>query len=133
MLLAEQLQTLKTNGPVPQGMVAGTIQSNGTCTACGACVTVCSTGALALAGEEMRTLTFTPALCVDCGACAKVCLLNFLRPSTPSLESITTLPTTLFQGTMGVCKRCRARTAVLDENNHCPVCAHKARLMDNLI
>jgi len=45
-----------------------------TCTACGACPTVCPTGALVLdEGGEETVLSFDPRLCIACGRCVPVC------------------------------------------------------------
>jgi len=128
ILLAEHLKTLKAAGAVPKGMISMTFRGQGTCTACGACANVCSTGALKWKGEKVRTLEFTPALCVACGACGKVCLPHFLAPSPSGLESFTASPSTLFHGSLATCKRCRVRTAVLNDNGYCPVCARKTQM-----
>ncbi|WP_207260208.1 4Fe-4S dicluster domain-containing protein [Desulfovibrio sp. Huiquan2017] len=129
--LAGLLRTLDARGPLPGGMAAGTMRSNGNCTACGACAKACATGALTLTGDSVRTLTFTPALCVACGACVKVCLPSVLSLSPASLESLAASPRVLFRGDTGTCKRCRAKTAALDENGLCPVCARKLHMLND--
>jgi ferredoxin len=114
-------------------MPTGAIRGNGDCTACGACANVCATAALKLKEERDRTLEFTPALCVNCGACVKVCLPGFLHAAPSTLETISTTPVILFQGGVGTCKRCKAGSAILsNQEGYCPVCLHKMKMMNSL-
>ncbi len=89
------------------------------CTACGACVAVCPTSALALeATDRTATLTYDPNLCIPCGRCVPVC------PERAVTVRPMTSPTALRRGRAVVkrepVKRCRkcgrpvAPTAMLD-------------------
>lgn len=132
--LAGHLKSLNAKGPIPTGMASGAIQGEGICTACSACTKACTAGALTLTGEGVRTLEFTSALCVDCRACVKVCLPRFLHAAPSNLESFSANPVTLFQGSVGTCKRCKAHTAIINsDNGYCPVCSHKMQMMNNLV
>lgn len=42
------------------------------CTHCGACITICPSGALAQERPSMK-VTFTPEKCIACGLCVKAC------------------------------------------------------------
>jgi len=68
----EGIRYLTDTGIIIQSLSQDVIRDEARCTHCGACVTVCPTGAFTLEPRTRRVL-FDQDKCVVCGLCVKAC------------------------------------------------------------
>lgn len=98
-----------------QGCPMGSVALAGTCTACGACVSACASGALRLHRDAVAaTLLARPDLCSACGACAAACpeqVLGVRRGVGPGIPA--GAETVLARDTAVSCRRCGAPLGTL--------------------
>lgn len=66
------IRYLTETGIIIQSLSQDVIRDEARCTHCGACITVCPTGAFALEPSTRRVL-FDQDKCVVCGLCVKAC------------------------------------------------------------
>ena len=63
---------LKKRGVIVEPMAQGVVRNEAKCTECGACVTICPTGALVI-DTATRHIAFDVDKCIACEACVPVC------------------------------------------------------------
>lgn len=88
------------------------LAASGQCTACGACASVCPTGAMRMVMRDADfRLTFAIGACTNCGACLDLCEPKALsRVGVPTIDQVTaTEPMLLVRGPLRRCRRCGAR------------------------
>ena len=66
------IKYLTTNGVIIQALSQDVVRNEERCTHCGACVTICPTGAFEL-DPATRRIDFDNAKCIACGLCIKPC------------------------------------------------------------
>lgn len=99
------------------------LEAHASCTACRVCATVCPTGALAFSAESSHfALRFDPHACTHCGLCIELCPPGALQPAglLPAADAVST---TLVEGALKTCTRCRALFA--GPGALCPTCAYR--------
>lgn len=101
----------------------------GNCTACGACARICPTGAVALGvDDEVYRLTFSSQACIACEMCVHVCGPGALTANTaPTYAAIFDGPgvSTLQEGAVARCQRCRAPFPAATGSRYCAVCEYR--------
>ncbi|MBI2942848.1 MAG: 4Fe-4S binding protein [Candidatus Wallbacteria bacterium] len=104
----------------------GWVRVRGGCDGCGACETLCPTGALrARAGQGVWSLQFRPAACTGCGLCVRSCPEQALElESPPSLsEALQRDSNELFSLAMSVCRGCGREVCSVDpDTGRCGAC-----------
>jgi ferredoxin len=70
--LADGVKYLEANGVTIQQLEKDVTRDEDACTQCGACISVCPTGALSVNRETMA-VEFNSAKCVACELCVKAC------------------------------------------------------------
>ncbi|MFC2122071.1 NIL domain-containing protein [Bacteroidota bacterium] len=66
------IKYLTDSGVIIQALSQDIVRNEGRCTQCGACVTICPTGAFEL-DQATREITFRNEKCVACGICLTAC------------------------------------------------------------
>ena len=66
------IRYLTETGIIIQSLSQDVVRDEGRCTHCGACITICPTGAFSLEPTTRRVL-FDQDKCVVCGLCVKAC------------------------------------------------------------
>jgi len=72
------IRYLTETGIIIQSLSQDVVRDEGRCTHCGACITVCPTGAFSLEPTTRRVL-FDQDKCVVCGLCVKACPPRAMR------------------------------------------------------
>jgi formate hydrogenlyase subunit 6/NADH:ubiquinone oxidoreductase subunit I len=105
-----------------------------TCKGCGACATVCPTGALSVMKEQDKAhLTLTPSHCAQCGLCAEVCSRDSIKVM-PGLkikeicDETKAVVKTFHRNTCPVCNR---EHLSLDLDADCPFCRKERTISDH--
>ena len=105
-----------------------------TCKGCGACATVCPTGALSVLKEQDKfQLILTPSHCAQCGLCAEVCSRDSIKV-VPGLhikeicDETTTAIKTFYRNTCPICNR---EHLSLDIDADCPFCRKEKTISDH--
>ncbi len=70
--LEAALKNLKKRGVLVEPIAQGVVRNEEKCTECGACITICPTGALRME-QESRHIIFDADKCIACEACVPVC------------------------------------------------------------
>lgn len=70
--LEAALKSLKKRGVLVEPIAQGVVRNEEKCTECGACITICPTGALSM-DPDSRHIHFDADKCIACEACVPVC------------------------------------------------------------
>jgi ferredoxin len=70
--LEAAIKNLKKRGVIVESLAQGVVRNENKCTECGACVTICPTGALVI-DPASRHIAFDVDKCIACEACVPVC------------------------------------------------------------
>lgn len=99
------------------------------CTAQGACVRLCPTGAIQreIQGNTF-SLSFDPWRCVDCGACAKACRDGALQFEPPAMRAFVSGSSVVRQVILVECASCGEHFSPTNNLSLCPICRKSSDL-----
>jgi len=111
------------------------IEIDHSCTGCGACATLCPSGALSLKKTETRVnLCFTPSHCSRCDLCKEVCSNHSIK-FIPGLDVQRILHETeavIKSFHRHICPECHREHLSLESQTPCPYCRKQRVVMDDI-
>lgn len=116
------------NRLIPTHLSLAALSVNEKCDACGACATICPTGALDFFEnrDEMKfKLILNPLACVGCSACAHCCPADAVEiEQNPPFSQLfnAVQPASLMVGNLKSCRKCGALFAQHSDSPYCRIC-----------
>lgn len=84
----EGIQYLRDNGVDVQLLSQDVRRDDDLCTQCGACITICPTGALAIPDRETMIVEFDIEKCVACSLCVDACPPRAMQITLNGIEEL---------------------------------------------
>jgi ferredoxin len=82
------LEYLKDQGADVQLLSKDVRRDDKRCTSCGACITICPTGALSIPDRKTMEVTFDVDKCVACSLCAQACPPRAMHVTLNGIEGL---------------------------------------------
>ncbi len=82
------LQYIQDQGAHIQLLSRDVMRDDKRCTSCGACITICPTGALSIPNRKTMEVTYEVDKCVACSLCVKTCPPRAMHITLDNIEEL---------------------------------------------